>query len=49
MEMYAHCSIRSGNVPISCPDAHCSLNEQDNNKQGGSSQLTRNEVGVGIW
>ncbi|XP_046462334.1 probable E3 ubiquitin-protein ligase RNF144A [Daphnia pulex] len=44
MEMYAHCSIRSGNVPISCPDAHCSLNEQGKNKQGGSSQLTRNEV-----
>lgn len=39
MEMYAHCSIRSGNVPISCPDAHCSLNQQ-----GTTSQLSRNEV-----
>ena len=37
--MYAHCSIRSGNVPISCPDAHCSLNQQ-----GSASQLSRNEV-----
>lgn len=39
MEMYAHCSIRSGNVPISCPDAHCSLNQQVT-----TSQLSRNEV-----
>lgn len=42
MEMYAQCSVRSGEVPITCPDGRCPLIQRNRTTVGG--HLTRNEV-----
>lgn len=44
MEMYAHYSIRSGGVPITCPNGFCPLIDQNQAVSGG--RLTYYEVKI---